>query len=387
MDKLEEYFKLARWIAKDLGGAIDRTDKLELEKWLSASDENRKTYGELRDSLAAGENKWLYSEQEVQKHLTRFHQRRSKKYIVMKTWSRYAVALVLLVGLIAFVRWQRGNGEPEDKPLSSIRVAKGDVRLILSTGKEVFLTDTVRLTRVEAVAGIRVTDRGLLYDADSVAGMETEYNELIVPRGGEFHVQLADGSRIWLNAQSELRYPVRFTGARREVYLKGEAYFEVAPDADKPFIVRVDENMGIRVLGTEFNVSAYPADPDIVTTLAKGSVEIMMPEHTVKIVPDEQIVFNKEKNTFERVEVDAAVYSSWKDGNFIFENQSLGMIMERLRRWYEMEVFYTNAEVKEYRFTGDLRKYEDFEKVVRMIEEVAGVKIEINDKCVVIGTK
>ena len=260
--------------------------------------------------------------------------------------------------------------------------SSNDIQLILSEGRKLVMDGKESRLYYKEGGKIAISSGKTQLDEEN----ETGYNQLIVPSGKRSFITFSDGTRVAVNANTRIVYPSEFSGHKREIYVNGEVYLQVSPDKKHPFVVKTNR-MEVEVLGTEFNVSAYPADPDIVTTLAKGSVEIMMPEHTVKIVPDEQIVFNKEKNTFERVEVDAAVYSSWKDGNFIFENQSLGMIMERLRRWYEMEVFYTNAEVKEYRFTGDLRKYEDFEKVVRMIEEVAGVKIEINDKCVVIGTK
>ena len=122
-------------------------------------------------------------------------------------------------------------------------------------------------------------------------------------------------------------------------------------------------------------------------TLAEGSVEVIMPEESVRISPDEQLVFNKDNRSFLLREVDASIYSAWKDGLFIFEDQRLEQIMEQLKRWYEMDVFYSGEEVKNYRFTGDLKKYDSFEKIVNMLEEVAGVKIEIKGKCVIIGTK
>lgn len=387
MEQLEKHFKLARWIAEDLTNVISDADKVELEHWLADSDQNRLTYRELKDAFSSGDYKWPYSDSEVQQHLKKFHACRSKKRRVMRSWHRYVAVLILFIGLIAIVRWQTGGDGTVKQMPPSIQVAKGNVKLILSTGKEVYLTDTLRQVQDEPTVNIRVAGQGILYDRDSVDKVEEVSNRLVVPRGGEYYVQLSDGTCVWLNAQSELNYPVNFTGNERVVYLKGEGYFEVAPDANKPFIVRTDEDVAVRVLGTKFNLYAYGNDSDVVTTLAEGSVEVLLPGKTVKIMPDEQIIYNKKENSYAREQVDASVYSSWKDGNFIFENQPLEKIMERLKRWYEMEIFYTNNDVRKYRFTGDLKKYDDFEKVVRMLEEVAGVKIEINDKRVIIGTK
>ena len=161
----------------------------------------------------------------------------------------------------------------------------------------------------------------------------------------------------------------------------------VAPDKDRPFTVSTGDDVDVRVLGTKFNVSAYAGDEEIVTTLAEGSVEIVMYGDSTRMQPDEQVVFNKKEKTFYRGEVDASVYSAWKDGKFIFEDQPLERIMERLKRWYDMEVFYANDEVREYRLTGDLKKYENFEQAVRMIEEVADLEVDINNKCVIISAR
>ncbi len=374
-------------MAEDFAGQIDTADKAELDAWLAESEEYRATYRELKENFLSGQGKPPYTEQEVQQQLRKFHIRRNKKIIQIKHGYRYVAVCVLLIGLIGLMRWISGDRNTVEPMPSSIQMAQGNARLILSTGKEIALTDTLQLVREEPSVDIQVSARGLLYNKGEAGSTKDVYNKLLVPRGGEYKIQLADGTNVWLNSQSELRYPVQFSGEQRVVYLKGEGYFEVAPDREKPFIVNTGEGVNVKVLGTKFNVSAYAEDVDVTTTLLEGRVEVAMPEAVVQIAPDEQIVFNKLENTFSQRRVDASAYAAWKDGAFIFEDQTLEQIMERLKRWYEMEVFYTHDEIKKYRFTGDLKKYENFKKAVRMIEEVAGAKVEINGKCVIIGTK
>ena len=145
--------------------------------------------------------------------------------------------------------------------------------------------------------------------------------------------------------------------------------------------------MEVKVLGTCFNIASYKDEEEVVTTLAEGSVEVITAGDSIRIHPDEQVLFNKVSHTLSCRQVDASVYLAWKEGRFIFENQSLEQIMRQLQRWYEMDVFYANDMVRNYRFSGDLKKYDDFGKIVKMIEEVAGLQISIKNKCVVIGMK
>ncbi|WP_046405573.1 FecR family protein, partial [Odoribacter sp. N15.MGS-14] len=140
-------------------------------------------------------------------------------------------------------------------------------------------------------------------------------------------------------------------------------------------------------LGTKFNVASYDNDEQVTTTLAEGSVEVGDEKGSVRLKPEEQALFCKGDRSLRVQKVDVGMYLAWKDGKFIFEEQSLEQIMKQLQRWYEMSVFYTNEEVKQYTFSGDLKKYDDFDKIIRMLEEVSGIKISIKENCVVIGTK
>ena len=386
-EDLIDTFKISRLVAADIAGCLDDTGRRELDAWLRESDENQAVYREIRGDFEKGKRQWPYSERQVEQQLAMFYRYRRKKISRgIGVWWRYAAVLVLLLGIAGVIRWQAGSRERE-KELVPIQMAQGNAVLVLSTGERIALDDTLRSVRGEASVDIRVADQKVSYRKENESALEQVYNTLVVPRAGEFKVELADGTNVWLNAQSELRYPVQFCGKQRVVYLKGEGYFEVASDREKPFIVKTFSDVDIKVLGTKFNVSSYENDAYVTTTLAEGSVEVVMSGESVRISPDEQLVFNKNDNSFRLREVDASIYSAWKDGLFIFEDQRLEQIMEQLKRWYEMDVFYSGEEVKNYQFSGDLKKYDSFEKIVKMLEEVAGVKIDIKGKCVTIGAK
>ena len=211
-------------------------------------------------------------------------------------------------------------------------------------------------------------------------------NTVEVPKGQRASLMLSDGTKIWLNSQSKLIYPTQFSDKERNVRLEGEAFFDVAHKEHLPFVVH-SPLLAIKVLGTKFNVASYENDEQVTTTLAEGSVEVGDEKGSVRLKPEEQALFCKGDRSLRVQKVDVGMYLAWKDGKFIFEEQSLEQIMKQLQRWYEMSVFYTNEEVKQYTFSGDLKKYDDFDKIIRMLEEVSGIKISIKENCVVIGTK
>ena len=273
-------------------------------------------------------------------------------------------------------------------PADSIKPGVTKAVLTLSNGQQMVMEEkTVGTFKSGDVVVDKQAD-GLSYrKAGKKAGAAEEqlvFNTVTTPRGGEFKLVLEDGTRVWLNAGSELRYPVRFVGKERKVFVKGEVYFEVAKDRKRPFRVQVLDEMTVEVLGTHFNVSAYEEDATIETTLAEGRVKVTDGMKSMELVPNEQAVFGKADGHFERHEVDARSYVAWKDGLFIFEDETLENIMERVKRWYNVDVEFGNEALKELRFSGDLERYKVFSIVLRMLEKVSRIDVEIEGRTVYI---
>ena len=220
------------------------------------------------------------------------------------------------------------------------------------------------------------------YDGKSLsgAGVQDAFHMLEVPRGGEYFMTLEDGTKVWLNAETELRYPVRFQKDRREVEVVGEAYFEVAKDANRPFIVHAS-GMNTRVLGTSFNVKAYTGE-ERQTTLVKGRVEVSYGTQRVKISPGEQVTLKGEE--LEVQEVDTQVSTGWKNGLFVFDDQSLENVLQELGRWYDVHIFIANEGVKQLKFTSNFPRYENIDRVLDIIELAACVKCEIKGRTIVV---
>lgn len=314
---------------------------------------------------------------------------RHRRFILL---SRYAavIAVIVVVGIIWGVRGRVDRAIPV---MQTREITPGGMKakLILATGKNVLL-DTLALevtTIWEAGATIQKSGGVLTYEnvgKEDARPMEVVYNTLEVPRGGEYDVVLEDGTRVWLNADSRLKYPVVFPGSERRVILEGEAYFEVARDTNRPFLVETGVQ-SLRVLGTAFNVYAYPDEPDIYTTLVYGSVALSAggQRHERVLVPGEQAVYHVRNGNFTVGKVDVSQVAAWKKGLFVFENQNLEQIMLKLARWYNVMVFFRNEAARTIEFKGNLPKYSDFRLVLQVIEKSSNVKFDVKGETVIVS--
>ncbi len=231
---------------------------------------------------------------------------------------------------------------------------------------------------------VRTTGEQLSYAGEG-SGEALRYNVLRVPRGGEFAVELADGTLVRLNSDSELRYPVHFAGGERRVYLRGEGYFEVVKDARKPFVVEAG-GMEVEVLGTTFNVSAYADEGAVATTLVEGAVRFSGESGSVELSPGEQGLADGAGAVTKR-EVDVNDYVAWQKGQFVFRHRTLEEVIRVVCRWYNVEAVFESAGAKGIYFTGNMRRYGDFEQVVRMLELTGGLDFRIEGRTIYIREK
>ena len=205
-------------------------------------------------------------------------------------------------------------------------------------------------------------------------------NTLVTPRGGNFSVILSDGTKVWLNADSKLSYPEVFTGEDRRVTITGEAYFEVAHNAKQPFIVE-SESHTIEVLGTSFNINAYPEDEFITTTLVEGAVKV---GEESALEPSQQSKYFKETGEIETANVDVYQFVSWKSDIFYFENRDLDDILQILSRWYDFEYVIEDRGQQGLKFSGGFKKYDSFDSIIKKIELTNEVKFEITNGKVIV---
>lgn len=384
MDLLKKRLDIARLIAEELTGTIDEKDRVVLARWLDEDERHREEYADILESLKTGNEAW--KDQERGRQLMESRWGAVKSHTVQKTgrwitWSKYAAVIVLFVSIGIFGLVNEEKQEVENGTVAQIEHGSMKAQLVLANGKKVDLRPETSL-QLEEVGGTRIltSDNRIKYSGkDSLAGQsaEVKYNTLIVPRGGEFSLELADGTRVWLNAESRLRYPVAFTGKERKVEMEGEVYFEVAKNKEKPFIVTVN-GVDIRVLGTSFNVSAY--QEEVVTTLVEGKVQLKKGNEQVILSPNQQAIWSDDE--FRVKQVDARNYVLWKEGIFYFEDVDLETILDDMARWYNVNVFYMNPALKEMKFSVEIRRYGDINEILRRIGQTKRVKFEIKDRTI-----
>ncbi|HAH74138.1 MAG TPA: hypothetical protein DCM09_13475 [Butyricimonas virosa] len=392
--KEKNIFQLARIIAASLKGNANDEEQCTLREWLSVSTRNKKIYDEFKDGKRL-EQKIVESQQinwknDYQHFITK--RQRTRKNRRMKTIIRYAAILTLPIVAAGIFLLQKNDRQTIVSISEVIKPGEHKAVLITGGGERITLSDST-LSPIQEQNGmiVNVTNNKVSYilPEDSLCTQGSPiFNTLQIPRGGEYFLTLADGTEVWLNAETEIRYPVQFTGDKRVVYLDGEAYFTVAPDKNKPFTV-VSTHASVSVLGTQFNFRAYPDERDVQTTLVSGSV-IMQSEkykQQIKLVPGEQGVLEKNSAKLMKQEVNTYLYTAWKDGRFAFRDARLEDLFNILARWYDLSVFYQSPEAKDIRFTGDLNKTDDFKSILKIIEQNERVIFTVNQRTVFIQAK
>lgn len=314
----------------------------------------------------------------------RRHIRRNKPSIPLLLKRIAAVALLLLT-IGGGIWWlSEPTGLPALYPYA-IAPAQSKAFLVLSDGSRVDLSASAEYHLLQK-DHVTVCDSGILeYDRSmEQAPQRLTFNQIYVPRGGEYHLILSDGTRIWVNADSELKYPVRFGQNEREVYIRGEAYFEVAKESDRPFLVHTSQGT-VKVLGTEFNIRDYSDEPAVVTTLVKGAVEYCTATSAVNLKPGFQTVDANGEVSVKKVNLEE--YVGWKDGNYIFFDENLESLMRYVERTYDVHVFFAQEEVKKLRFSGDLQRYDRVELFLRYLEKGGDVRFDVNQRTITVYKK
>ena len=379
--------KIKRIIVKSVLGTLTEEENFVLEEWFQENDRNRVLYQKLSSTVELKHKYKQYENIEVAGAFRR-NQRRLYQNVpnrVLKRILPYAAVVLLLFGGVFCFLMNRSGEVREEVPVALSAGGKY-AELILANGQKVDLHEGMEMKLRERSSNIQVKGNVVYYEENKDSVTLGEYNMIRTPLGGEYSLTLADGTKVWLNAMSELRYPVAFGEGVREVELKGEAYFEVEKNEGKPFIVKTDE-FNVRVLGTSFNISAYLDSPLAHTTLCSGHVRIndrTNPGKEVDILPGEQLLFHRDNREMSVREVDTDVFVSWREGFFQFDNNTVEEVFTILQRWYNIQVFYANVEVRQELFTGKLPRFDNLQIIIDLIERVSDLKIEVRGKMIYI---
>ncbi|MDO6430439.1 DUF4974 domain-containing protein [Flavitalea sp. BT771] len=300
---------------------------------------------------------------------------------------RYAAAAAILL-LLAGGFWLWRAGRPGTQP-GVAQQAAHDVApghegaiLTLADGKQIVLDSSSKGTLAKQ-GNTAITKLGageLTYQAETTAAAEVMYNTLSTPRGRRTSVVLSDGTRVWLNAASSIKFPTAFTAGTRVVEISGEAWFEVAKHPSQPFIVRTlhSDPLEIQVLGTSFNITAYSDEDAVSTTLMEGSVKVVSGSAAKLLTPGQQLIAKSDGRLELNPAVDLQKVIAWKEGNFLFRGDELTSIMRQLSRWYDIDVHFDGAVSDHY--TGKISRQVNISQVLKMLQAAGGVEFSVQNK-------
>lgn len=299
------------------------------------------------------------------------------------------ISLAILVGAgLFFLKKESTEGNLLATDENYILPGSDKARIVFDDGSFVELAavqgDTI--LRDQGLRIYRKEDGSIAYELNGKKEYRNVYNTIITPKGGEYSLVLPDGSRVWVNAASKLRYPTAFDGEMREVELDGEAYFEVKKayknGKRQPFIVRTGEQT-LEVLGTSFNINSY--DRNITTTLVEGSVALTYPDaNSVQYLkPSQQSKFSKTSKKVSIATVDPYYTVAWKHGKFAFEGASIYTVMEDVARWYDVDVQY-EGDLSDVRYTGTISRFENFKQLLQLIEWTNLVTFKVDGRRVTV---
>lgn len=384
-----EFDRLKKIIVKDILGSASGEERRLLDEWRNQSEEHRRLYEKLVSGSflekAVSDNNKALRRREWKRLEARIVRQRGRSVRLIR-FRVVAAVCILALGIGAVGLWSNSRQDRGGSPLAgSIRVGSPKAIVELAGGQQ-FLFNKDTTLRLEAQGIQLVSSRDTLDIIQPVIAGERgeEYNVVRIPHGGEYITRLPDGSVVHLNAGSELKVPVYFGTESREVWLRGEGFFEVVHRENLIFTVHTDK-ADISVLGTEFDVRAYTDEKEVVTTLVQGAVGVISGRTYDRLKPGEQARIAG-KGDVRVAEVDIYPFIAWKNGRMVFENERLEKIMAELQRWYDFELFYADPDVKEMHFTIDILKYEEISKVLNLMERMNKVKFTQKGRTVVVNS-
>ena len=308
---------------------------------------------------------------------------------IMRNVYWYAACLLVVLSVGGGMWFFSQHDEPvkmEPKVAQDILPGGNKAIILLADGEKVdveWLADSSRYK----VDGIEVTTGEGKIRYKGKNDTKVEYNTIMIPRGGEYQVELSDGTKVWLNAETQLRIPTAFVGTERRVFLKGEAYFDVTKNDKQPFIVETDLGE-VKVYGTQFNVKFYPEEKEIKATLVEGNIGFKSEEVAeLKIKPGYQLRLAEGAKKPEVKPVKIYNEIAWKNRMFCFESERLESIMLKLERWYNVDIIFEDSGLKKFKFSGNLNRYDNIDKILHFFEEVFDVKFAVEENTIKVMRK
>lgn len=343
---------------------------------------------ELRDGEEYSRRREFMGSLDVERELERVMngKKRSRRIVVYARWAAAVLVPVLLGGVAWYV--SRVEWPLEEYAVVMHDVEPGTLKAVLVTSDGTLRELETSVNHIEERDGsqIKVDSARLNYRTDKQEPVrKLIYNKLLVGRGHEYMLVLNDGTKVWMNSKSELSYPVAFGTSVRRVRLSGEAYFEVARDSARPFVVEVAQGFEVKVLGTHFNIKAYDTDDSYETTLVEGKVQVTR-EGCANVVlsPSEQMVIGRDGGHEVRV-VNTDYYIAWHEGWFYFNDEPLEQVLNMIGRWYDIDFQFQEEGLKEIAVTGKLKRFENLSVILNMLERITGSRLDLKNRMITVS--
>jgi transmembrane sensor len=373
--------RVAYLIAGFLTHTLNGEERGELDAWITDSESNMKVFEELTDD----ETMDLYLKWYSQRNLEARLEETRRKVVLRKAGARRMMvkygAAACLIGITItgiYFLWPEGKknslSEIETPAIQDIEAGSSRAVLKMEGGKIIYLASHDSVIN----SGLMIQDGALMYSGDQTR--EPVYHEIIIPRKGSYSVVLPDGTKVWLNAESSIRYPTAFVGSERRVTVTGETYFEVRKDSLKPFLVTIGD-LSVEALGTRFNVNAYPNENAFRTTLEEGAVRVARGSQVAVLAPDQQLEATMQSWKLKK-RVDVQSVTSWVHNQLRWKDASIQEIMRQVERWYDAKVVYEDS--INYHFNGTFNRSLPVSKILTLLEETGHVHFTIEDKTITV---
>ena len=381
-------FVIAEIIKKSLVEELTGDEMAMLEFWINSKEENKQLYDSFKKSYSIKEDLTIINRIDLNQAWNSLEKKgkelkNSNHGWNLKIWIPLIASCLVLCFFFLYQNKTIHNSKiiaiQSTKHKNDVKPASSEAVLVLDNGETLDLT-TIQNDSIQA--NIKLKDDQLEYVKGTSNAVALKYNTLIVPKGGYYKIELSDGSKVWVNAMSKLKFPELFAKEERRVDLQGEAYFEISKDADRPFIVQAN-GTDIKVLGTHFNVDAY--EGLVRTTLKEGSVQVVNANRSAILKPGEFCESSEMVMKTGLADLDRDL--AWYNNEFYFKKDNIHYILNQLSNWYNVEVKFNRAVNRNKVLTGSIDRNVPLSQVLEMLEYVGDIKFKISGNQLIVNNK
>lgn len=384
----DQAHRIAYLIAGYIRNTLNEREHTELDDWVTTSDENMKLFEDLTDEKNIEANlQWMdkvKSEVEFKRlQDSGAFKKKAKRFRLHPSWIA-AASIIVIAGASYFIYMSSNRNTTKtitSLDSSSLKPGGNKAYLMIGEGSIIDLTQTKNGLMLNNSGSdiIKLGEGTLLYEPDSNKQTSIATHTLTTPVGGQFQIKLSDGTTVWLNAKTSLKYPSRFDGKERRVEINGEAYFEVAKNEKQPFKVTLPDSSEVTVLGTHFNIMSYPDETGNEITLLEGSVRVSKNKMDTKLAPGMQAIING-NNVSTKTGIDSEEVIGWKNELFVFHDATIESVMRQVERWYDAKIVY-QGEVKDL-FNATIKRSEPLSKLLHLLELNGHVHFKTENKII-----